>query len=221
VDTTVIEANVAYPTDRGLLGKGFAALCRLVMVLRVAGLARSTTFGDRGRSVRRRAHEVAVWLRRRNDDARDEVLALTGQLADLAELTISEAVHVALNARRTLRRRAAPGSARSAQTLAEIDRVAALLEQIVAQSRLRLACAIPDGAKRIVSLHDPDARPIRKGRLGRPVEFRFRAQVAHNLDGIVLDTGSLSATRPTRPCSSRLVRRSRPASGEPQDGHCR
>ena len=101
VDTTVVEANVSYPTDSGLLGKGVAALARLVMVVKVAGLAKSTRFRDRGRSVRRRAHDVAVWLRRRNDDAKAEVLAITDQLADLAELTIADARQVAVNARRT------------------------------------------------------------------------------------------------------------------------
>jgi IS5 family transposase len=45
----------------------------------------------------------------------------------------------------------------------------------------------PNGATRRVSLHDPDARPIAKGRLGKPVEFGHKAQVADNDDGIVLD----------------------------------
>lgn len=45
----------------------------------------------------------------------------------------------------------------------------------------------PDGATRRVSLHDPDARPIAKGRLGKPVEFGHKAQVADNEDGVVLD----------------------------------
>jgi IS5 family transposase len=43
--------------------------------------------------------------------------------------------------------------------------------KIVEQTRERLDGRIPDGATRQVSLHDPDARPIRKGRLGKPVEF--------------------------------------------------
>jgi IS5 family transposase len=38
-----------------------------------------------------------------------------------------------------------------------------------------------------VSLHDPDARPIANGRLGKPVEFGYQAQVVDNTDGIVLD----------------------------------
>ena len=58
---------------------------------------------------------------------------------------------------------------------------------IVAQTRARLAGQMPDSATRLVSLHDPDARPIRKGRIDRPVEFGYKAQVIDNDDGIVLD----------------------------------
>jgi len=59
--------------------------------------------------------------------------------------------------------------------------------QIAVQTRQRLAGTTPDGATRRVSLHDPDARPIAKGRLGKPVEFGSKAQVCDNDDGIVLD----------------------------------
>ena len=38
-----------------------------------------------------------------------------------------------------------------------------------------------------MSLHDPDARPIAKGRLGRPVEFGYKAQIVDNEDGVILD----------------------------------
>lgn len=66
-------------------------------------------------------------------------------------------------------------------------RTATLVERVVAQTRQRLAGDTPDGATRIVSLHDPDARPIAKGRLGKPVEFGYKAQVVDNVDGIVVD----------------------------------
>jgi IS5 family transposase len=36
-------------------------------------------------------------------------------------------------------------------------------------------------------MYDPDARPIAEGRLGKPVEFGYKAQVVDNVDGIVLD----------------------------------
>jgi IS5 family transposase len=60
-------------------------------------------------------------------------------------------------------------------------------EQIVAQTRQRLAGTTPDGATRRVSLHDADARPIAKGRLGRPVEFGYKAQLTDTVDGVVVD----------------------------------
>ena len=48
-------------------------------------------------------------------------------------------------------------------------------------------CILFDRHGRLVSLHDPDARPIAKGRLGKPVEFGHKVQVCDNDDGIVLD----------------------------------
>ena len=61
-DTTVVPANVAYPTDSGLLTKGVAKLTKTVASIKAAGLARRTRFRDRTRSVRRRAHQIAAWL---------------------------------------------------------------------------------------------------------------------------------------------------------------
>jgi transposase, IS5 family len=60
-------------------------------------------------------------------------------------------------------------------------------QQVISQARTRLAGQVPDGATRLVSLHDPDARPIVKGRLGKPVEFGYKAQAGDNPDGVVLD----------------------------------
>jgi transposase, IS5 family len=58
---------------------------------------------------------------------------------------------------------------------------------VAAQARQRLAGDMPQGASRRVSLHDADARPIAKGRLGKPVEFGYKAQVTDNDDGVILD----------------------------------
>jgi IS5 family transposase len=58
---------------------------------------------------------------------------------------------------------------------------------VIDQARIRLTGGKPDSATRLVSLHDPDARPIVKGRLGRPIEFGYKAQIVDNADGIVLD----------------------------------
>jgi len=100
---------------------------------------------------------------------------------------IKEAQNVAINARRGLRRAKEGASDKASSLVAELERTIDVLEQIVAQTRTRLSGEVPDGSRRVVSLHDTDARPIAKGRLGRPVEFGFKGQVVDNADGIVLD----------------------------------
>ena len=70
---------------------------------------------------------------------------------------------------------------------------------MVAQARSRLAGQMPDGATRLVSLHDPDARPIRKGRIGKPVEFGYKAQVIDYDDGVILDYGVQAGNPPDAP----------------------
>jgi len=60
-------------------------------------------------------------------------------------------------------------------------------QRVVGQTHSRLAGVMPDSSSRVVSLHDADARPIRKGRLGKPVEFGYKAQVVDNADGVILD----------------------------------
>ena len=109
-DTTVVPANVAYPTDSGLLAKGVTKLARSVSSLKSLGFATRTSFRDRTRSVRRRAHSIRAWLRRRNDEAKEDVLKITGELAGIAEATVIDALGMARNAKRKLARydRSAP-----------------------------------------------------------------------------------------------------------------
>ena len=186
-DTTVVEANVAYPTDSGLLAKGVDQMVRLTRKLHGLGLATRTKMRDRTRSMRRRAHNIGAWLRRRSEDARGEVYAITAEMVTIAEAAAADAWVVARNARRGLRRAGDEATGKAKAAVAELERVAALVEQVAAQTRRRLAGETPDGATRVVSLHDPDARPIAKGRIGKPVQFGYQAQVVDNADGVVLD----------------------------------
>jgi hypothetical protein len=50
-------------------------------------------------------------------------------------------------------------------------------------------------ADRLVSLSDPDARPIRKGKPGRPTEFGSTLLVAEDERGVIADTSSSRATQ--------------------------
>jgi transposase, IS5 family len=206
-DTTVVPADVKYPSDANLLAKGVSRLVVLSRRLKTMGLATRTKTRDRRRSLNARSHAIGTWLRRRTDEAKDEVLAITAEVATIAEATLAEAAKVAANTARGLARPGTEASGRAKATLAELKDVAATLEKVVAQTRLRLSGAMPEGAERVVSFHDKDARPIRKGRIGVPVEFGYKAQVVDNSDGVVLDYEVLKGNPADAPLLSPAIRR--------------
>jgi transposase, IS5 family len=193
-DTTVIPANVAYPTDSGLLAKAVGKLVRAARRVQAAGGATGTVMTDRRRAAARRVREIAGKLRSRAKLAADErsraIARVTGELAGLAEKAAAEGTAVLRNGRRALPA-ALTGRMRGRlrRALDELAIAIGRTATVVAQARSRLAGQMPASATRLVSLHDPDARPIRKGRIDRPVEFGYKAQVIDNDDGIVVDYG--------------------------------
>ena len=206
-DTTVVAANVSYPTDSGLLARAIGRIARLVERIHTAGGATRTKVRDRRRAAGRRARSIAANLKLRSDDAKAQVRQITRELATLAETAAAEARSVAANARRKLAREGLDASCRLASLVAELEVTMARARQVVAQTRIRLGGTTPDGATRLVSLHDPDARPIAKGRLGRPVEFGYKAQMVDNSDGIVLDYRVMVGNPPDAPLLAPAVRR--------------
>ncbi|HUY58924.1 MAG TPA: transposase [Solirubrobacteraceae bacterium] len=173
IDSTVIEADIKHPTDTGLASVGVGALAR-----EGRGLARlvgekKVRVRDRSRAMGGKLRAVARTIRRRSGEAKSEVLELTKQTGELLERSISEARKLARAARRRARGRGAEAKLKAAERLEELtDRC----EKVASQIRQRIA-----GEKitdRVVSLSDPDARPIRKGKIGKVTEFGYVSQLA-------------------------------------------
>jgi transposase, IS5 family len=103
-DTTVVSANVDYPTDAGLLAKAVVKMGRLVKRVKAAGGATRTRCPDHSRAAGRRARQIASKLRLRGAQARDEakrvVAEATAALAGLAGLAEASA-HRSRSAPRT------------------------------------------------------------------------------------------------------------------------
>lgn len=68
-DTTVVEADVDYPTDSGLLAKAVTKIGRTVRRVQASGGATRTRFRDRRRSAGRRVRSIASKLRLRGDES--------------------------------------------------------------------------------------------------------------------------------------------------------
>jgi IS5 family transposase len=173
-----------------LVAKAVGKLVRAARRVQAAGGATGTAMTDRRRAAARRAREMTAQMRARGKLGKDQGTAairrVSAGLADLAEKTAAEAAAVLRNGRRALPR-ALSGQMRGRmrRALAELAVTIGRTGTIVAQAQARLAGQTPQGAARLVSLHDGDARPIRKGRIDRPAGFGYQAQVAGNDDGVI------------------------------------
>ncbi|MGI8715955.1 MAG: transposase [Solirubrobacteraceae bacterium] len=172
IDSTVIEADVKYPTDANLAAHGVKALAREAKKL--AGLVkeRKRRVRDRSRSMGRKLRALTRTIRRRSGAAKAEVLGLTEQTGELLQRSIKEARTLAAVAKR---RAVGRGAASKRRAAVQLEELADRGEKVAAQIRQRInGQPITD---RLVSLADPDARPIRKGKLGKPNEFGYVSQI--------------------------------------------
>lgn len=173
VDSTVVEADIRYPTDLGLAGD--AARMLAAEAAKASGLAGpdAPRVQDRSRAVAKRLRRLSRTLAARTGQGKPTALRLTGQAGDLAARSIREARRLAAVLRGRARGRGAQAKLAAAARIEQLaDRAAKVCQQITK----RLA-----GEKitdRLVSMSDPDARPIRKGKLRQPTEFGYVMQIA-------------------------------------------
>ena len=172
IDSTVVEADIRYPTDSGLAAGGVRALAREGRKLAAKIGAERTAVRDRSRAAGRRLRALTRSMRRRCGQAKEEVLELTKQTGQLLAKSAKEARALAKQARRRARGRGAQAKLAAARKL---EQLADRCEKVVEQINKRVA-----GEKitdRLVSLWDPDARPIRKGKLSQPNQFGYVDQL--------------------------------------------
>jgi transposase, IS5 family len=171
IDSTVVEADIRYPSDAMLALQGARALAREGRKLSkvIGGTVRVR---DRSRSIGKMVRAISKTLARRTGEAKAQVMALNEQAGRLIVRSAKEATRLAAAARHSARGRGARTKLRAATQLDELARrCRKVAEQIDRRVRgLKIT-------ERLVSISDPDARPIRKGKLGKPTEFGYIAQI--------------------------------------------
>jgi IS5 family transposase len=207
VDTTVVEADIDYPTDADLLEHAVRKLGGLVRRVKGRGAASRTRFRDRGRAAGRRMKQLARTLRRRTGVAMGEVDRLTGEVAQIARQSLREVQVVVRNARRAGDRRLGRLIGELAETISQTQRLLAQTDQRLAGNRV-----IPD---RLVSLADPDARPIRKGKPRTPTQFGYTLLLAEEERGFVADHQLQQGNPPDAPQLVPAVQRVIAVTGRP------
>jgi transposase, IS5 family len=173
IDSTVVEADVRYPTDLGLCADAAGALAR--EAARVGHLAGegAPRVANRSRAVNRRLRTLNRTLARRTGQGAATALRLTGEAGTIVARSIRESLRLATALRARARGRRARAKLAAA---AGLEQIAERATTVCRQIRQRVAGErISD---RLVSIADPDARPIRKGKLRQPTEFGYVFQLA-------------------------------------------
>ena len=151
----------------------------------------------------RRLRAITRTLRRRSGEAKAEVLALTAETGKLLERSLSEARWLTARARARARGRGGKAKLKAA---AKLEQLADRCETVLSQIKRRVAGEpISD---RLISLADPDARPIRKGKLGKPNEFGYVTQLAEVTENTKRGARGLilpAATAPGNPQENALL----------------
>jgi IS5 family transposase len=146
IDSTVIEADVKYPTDSGLAAHGVRALAREGRTLARVIREKELRVRDRSRSMGRNLRALTRTIRRRSGEAKSEVLKLTEQTGRLLGKSVKEARALAASARRRARGRGASTKLRAAERLEEFaDRC----ERVCGQIRQRIAGGVDQGPPRV------------------------------------------------------------------------
>lgn len=168
-DGTVVETNIAYPTDSGLLGAGVRVLTRVLhgakqLLTDVAEQA-GTLFRDRTRSAQRRVQQIADTVRRRGDEGAGARQAAYRELVRITQATVRQAQQV----RDALHDRIDQAGRKLRD---QLDTFLPRVEQVLRQTVRRVLHGEPvPAAEKLVSLFEPETAVISKGKPRQPTEF--------------------------------------------------
>src|SRR5215216_3133407 len=95
IDSTVVEADIKFPTDAGLASAGVRTLAREGRKLAALVGEQKRRVRDRSRAMGRRLRSIGRTIRRRTGEAKAEVLKVTGETGDLLARSVNDARQLA------------------------------------------------------------------------------------------------------------------------------
>jgi transposase, IS5 family len=188
VDTTVVETNIHYPTDSSLLGDGVRVLTRVMRkITKIAGAA-GEKLRDRSRSVKLRVLDIARAARAKGRQSQEKLKSTYGKLLHATSRVVGQAKRFA--------QEIASGVKRSRNILKQmalqglrgaLDNMVPLVKQVMKQTRARIFRGETRTAGKILSLFEPSAEVIRKGKAAKPNEFGKMVKLQEAENQIVTD----------------------------------
>jgi len=187
-DTTVTEANIHYPTDSTLLQDGcrvlLRSLHRVEQLLPSLGRTR-----DRARAVVHRVLEIHRTAKSRSPQAPEQRKQSYRSLMRITRSVVTRAERVAakLSDRRVTRRLGFFEQLAVERLEQQLQAMVPRVDQVLRQTRARVIRGINNYPGKFVSLFEPEAVPIRKGKIHKDTEFGRLVDLVEVENGFISD----------------------------------
>lgn len=180
LDTQVVEANIHYPTDTSLLRDGIRVITRAVKRVRKAGLAVGVPFVNHLRKAKKVMLSISRVTKERMSLSSPRLVQAQREMVELTHKVVSQARDVLTKAQRE----AGKGKETALRAVSKLGEWLGRTERVIKQTEavLRGERHLPH---RLVSLFDPGARPIVRGKARAPVEFGRKLLLGDTDGGII------------------------------------
>ena len=179
MDTTVAEANIHYPTDTGLLADGIRVITRTVVKLKKVGAEIGSGFVNHNRKVKKTCLGISKLLKKRISKDNAGLVKAKRQLAQIAEEVIASGRRVKAQID-ALQEKPSWVSRLGEQLGGWLEGTEKIVRQTEAVVKGHLN--IP---RRVVSIFDTSARPIRRGKARADTEFGRKVLIGETDHGII------------------------------------
>lgn len=168
IDSTTLEAHISYPNDVGVIHQAVKTITRTA-----AGLGKKIT--NHVRATKRALFSWSQTAKANPKERKAKGRKILNKVAKLARHTVEEG-------QKAFQSLGGSASVKLKQKLFEQVKLA---ETILSQTEQKLQGkkSIPE---RIVSFYDCEARPIRKGKLNKAVEFGRTLQLVQDSSGVIV-----------------------------------
>ena len=176
-DTTVVESDIHHPTDATLLQDGVKVVTRMIGNIRKVASHAVQGFEDRTNEIKEKILSIAKVLRRRTKESWEEVDKITQSVIEVTESVVNQAQSVIEKLQHKGKAAVQQSKTKLAEAVTLTGKLLEQAKQVVSGNRI-----ITD---RIVSFFDPEARPIKKGKLSKGTEFGYKLRIDETESGFV------------------------------------
>ena len=189
LDTTVVESNIHYPTDTGLLSDAVRTVTRTVKKIKEV-VKIKTRFRNCTRAIKTTLLHMLKFLKGGKGKTKESIKAAKKKVLGMARSVLAQALDVLKELKNPQYKELSPKSTdilkalRATALKSELAHWIEMLKRVIAQTETVLSgqTHIPD---RLVSIFDPGARPIQKGKLFPDTEFGRKVLIQEAEQGLI------------------------------------